>query len=306
MRYIDLHSHTNYSDGTSTVENSLSLAEALGLSIFSVSDHNTVNAYDEIVKKRRLFSGKILPAVELSTTFCGESIEILGYGIDAEKMKALIGENYYTFYEKQVREAALDVKAVLEYGATLDPDFVHTMINHPERIFDPSHETNRPYLLEEIRRHPENARFFASREEFETIDRHRFSRDYLFNAKSTLYSDQSPLYPSLARVIDMIRYCGGLAFLAHPLVYSKDFADRLDEIAVCGIDGIECYYGTFDGEQKEFLTALCEKHSLYRSGGSDFHGLDMRPMNLMGLSSGERIPLSLVEDWLPKVEESFI
>ena len=48
MLYIDLHSHTTYSDGTSTVENSLTQAEASGLSLFSVSDHNTVSAYNEI------------------------------------------------------------------------------------------------------------------------------------------------------------------------------------------------------------------------------------------------------------------
>jgi len=146
MKYIDLHSHTCYSDGTSTVENSLKTAESLSLEIFSVSDHNSVGAYGEIKEKRSLFSGSILPAVELSTTYDGESIEILGYGVDVEKMNRLLGETYYSFREKQIIEAALDVRAVREYGAVLDPDFVCTMINHPERMFDPSRESNRPYL----------------------------------------------------------------------------------------------------------------------------------------------------------------
>lgn len=43
-----------------------------------------------------------------------------------------------------------------------------------------------------------------------------------------------------------------------------------------------------------------------RSGGSDFHGLDMRPKNRMGFSSGERIPLDLIREWLPLVEKQMI
>ena len=113
---IDLHTHTNYSDGTATVEETLTLAEGLGLSVLSVTDHNTVNAYDELFRKRHLFSGKLLPGVELSTTFRNELIEILGYGIDVERIKPLIAENYPTFYEKQVMAAALDAKATLKNG----------------------------------------------------------------------------------------------------------------------------------------------------------------------------------------------
>lgn len=97
---IDLHTHTNYSDGTATVEQTLILAEGLGLSFLSVTDHNTVNAYDELLQKKHLFSGKLVSGVELSTTFRSESIEILGYGINTEKIKPLIAENYLSFYEK--------------------------------------------------------------------------------------------------------------------------------------------------------------------------------------------------------------
>ena len=76
MKLIDLHTHTNYSDGTATVEQTLVLAEGIGLSFLSVTDHNTVNAYDELLRKKHLFSGKLVSGVELSTTFRSESIEI--------------------------------------------------------------------------------------------------------------------------------------------------------------------------------------------------------------------------------------
>jgi predicted metal-dependent phosphoesterase TrpH len=306
MKYIDLHTHTNCSDGRVAPEHSLAEAEKLGLSLFSFSDHNTVEAYSGLTKIRHLFGGKILPAAELSTTFKGDVIEILGYGIDTEKMRGLISKNYFTFYEKQVREARLDTDALLVAGVTLDEKFVRAMREEPWTIFDPSRETNRPYLMREMQRHPENIRFFESEEEFLNLTPQRFSRDYLFNAQSALYSDQSSLSPDLMTLLDMINTCGGLAFLAHPFVYSQNVISSLDELAASGIDGMECFYGTFTSEQKKFLFDYCEEKGLFKSGGSDFHGLKMRPKNIIGYSDGEKIPFSLIDPWFKKVERSLI
>ena len=306
VKVMDLHTHTCYSDGTSTVENSLMCAQQLGLAVFSVTDHNTVDAYDEILRKRELFEGDILPGVELSTVFCHEVIEILGYGVELSEMRKRIRDHYPSFYDKQVKEARLDTLALLERGVVLGEPFVRAMLEHPESIFDPHRDTNRPYLLRELRRYPENARFFTSREEFETISEQRFTREYLFNAKSPLFSDQSSLGPDMACVLDMIHQSGGLAFLAHPLSYSANLVGCLKDIADSGIDGMECYYGTFSREQRRFLMDFCIRHNLYQSGGSDFHGLDMRPQNRMGRSSGDSIPMSLIEPWLPCVKRQLI
>ena len=306
MKYIDRHTHTNCSDGRVAPEHSLAEAENLGLALFSFSDHNTVEAFRNLTDIRHVFSGKILPAAELSTTFKGDVIEILGYGIDTEKMRGLISKNYFTFYEKQVREARLDTDALLVAGVKLDVEFVRAMKEEPHTIFDPSRETNRPYLLREMQRHPENVRFFESEEEFLNLTPQRFSRDYLFNAQSALYSDQSPLSPDLMTLLDMINTCGGLAFLAHPFVYSQNVISSLDDLAASGIDGMECFYGTFTHEQKKFMFDYCEEKGLFKSGGSDFHGLKMRPKNIIGYSDGEKIPFSLIEPWFKKVERSLI
>ncbi len=304
MQYIDIHTHTRYSDATVSVEHSLRSADELCLSVFSVTDHNTVDAYDEIYACRDLFRGSILPGVELNSLFHGEIVEVLGYGIDIPKMKERIKQNYLPFYEKQVLEAKLNIQSMLQYGVKLGDEFVNTMLHSPERIFDPSHTSSRKYILEEIKRYPENARFFSGAEELETIDRGRFTREYVFNPRSTLYCDQTALYPSVKQAIELVHQCGGFAFLAHPYVYSSHVSDSLDELARSGFDGIECYYGTFTAEQKQYLCDFCDSNGLYKSGGSDYHGTDMRPLNLMGLSSGEKIPYSLVSPWLDKISDS--
>ena len=306
MKIIDIHTHTNFSDCELSPSQLLTEAEKMGLSVFSVSDHNTVEAYTAIPESRHLFSGSILPAVELSTTFKGDVVEILGYGIDVDKMRTLISESYLSFYDKQVKEAKLDTEAMLAVGVVLDDEYVRAMTEKPWTLFDPSNKTNRPYLLAEMKRHPENARFFDSDEEFFNLSEQRFTRNYLFNAQSVLYSDQSTLSPDISTVLDMIKKCSGLSFLAHPFSYSQNVLSSLDTLAECGLDGMECFYGTFTAEQKKFMYNFCEEKGLYKSGGSDYHGRIMRPQNILGHSNVEKIPFSLIEPWFKKVEGSLI
>ena len=203
-------------------------------------------------------------------------------------------------------EAKINVRGILGHGARLGDDFVRRMLEEPDTVFDTYRVNCRPAILAELRKYPENARFFGSTEEFETIDQNTFSRYYIYNINSPLYCDQSPLFPTLKDVIDIIHSCGGLAFLAHALVYTKDLIDNIDTVIAEGLDGLECYYGTFDAEQREFLCGKCREHGIYISGGSDFHGLDMRPENPMGLSSGVKIPRSLIADWEDKISDTFI
>lgn len=306
MGYIDLHTHTNYSDGSATVIQTLELAERLGLSHLAISDHNTVDAYGEVMRERSRFSGKILPAVELTTTYNAETIEVLGYGIDLNRMGEWISSHYLSFREKQIKGARLDATSMLGHGVALDPDFVDAMLNRPETVFNPNSEVNRPYLLAEIKRHPENVRFFDSTEEFENIGVGAFTRKYIYNPQSTLFSDQAELYQPLTDVIATIHACGGLAFLAHPFVYTEMVINQLDDILSFGVDGIECHYGTFSAEQKQFLVDFCNKRGVFRSGGSDHHGTDIRPKNILGLSDGEKISYSLVSDWICRLSEALI
>jgi len=306
MKHIDLHTHTRHSDGTATVKDLLQAANKSGISILSITDHNTVDAYAQLSKCRDAFSGRILCGVELATVHQNELIEILGYGIDVDSMQPLIAASYLSFREKQIREATLDVKALLRSGATLSDAFVKAMLDSPEQLFDPDHETCRPSLLRELQRYPENASFFESRAEFEQIDPNRFSRKYLFNPKSRIFSDQSSLYPSPTETVDMIHQCGGLAFLAHPYVYGAEFTARPEDWFSLGIDGVECLYGTFSTEEQQALVALCDRRKTYKSGGSDFHGLDIRPQNPIGLADGKAIPYTLIEPWLSSVEAKLI
>lgn len=87
---IDLHMHTNYSDGTDSLEELLLKGEFKKLEIISITDHDDISAYQELTSKpslRKTFSGIIIPGVELKSAYEGIPIEILAYGIDYKKLR---------------------------------------------------------------------------------------------------------------------------------------------------------------------------------------------------------------------------
>ncbi len=104
---IDLHMHTNYSDGTDTVIELLQNAEKANLEIISITDHNTAAAYEELEKidVAQYYGGRIIPGIEINTKVLGVPIEILGYGIDYKKMKEKIKEVFLPLEERNKIEA---------------------------------------------------------------------------------------------------------------------------------------------------------------------------------------------------------
>ena len=85
---IDLHMHTKHSDGDHELSDVLRMCEAENLTAISITDHDTVEAYTELENPatRSLFSGHIIPGVEISALCHNIPIEILGYGVDPLKI----------------------------------------------------------------------------------------------------------------------------------------------------------------------------------------------------------------------------
>lgn len=146
--------------------------------MLSITDHNSVGAYKELRNPSlcRKFGGKILPGVEISTVYKGAIIEIIGYGFDAEKMIDQLPKHVYSFCEKQLREAAVNLKAFRQAGVVMDRDFCRTMETMPEALFDPSRETGKFAFLKEIKKHPENAPFFGGTKRMQQTEFSTFFR----------------------------------------------------------------------------------------------------------------------------------
>jgi len=286
---IDLHTHTTYSDGHSTLLELLKEAEQKKIELLSITDHNTIEAYEELKKEEvsNLFTGEIISGVEITTTYNGEVIEILGYGFDFDIMQKKLNENVLTFEQKQIEEYNLIKNKYQKIGLKMNLDNIE---------FNPKKESCRISFANEIKKYPENYKYFLY--ENSIITNSGFTRNEVYNPKSSLYVDQSSLYPSLNKTIEIIHEAGGLAFLAHTFAYSNTIATNLEDIILnYKLDGIECYYTTFTKEQTKYLLNFCNNNKLFKSGGSDFHGTNKVNHDL-GIGDGTLlINKDLVQDW---------
>lgn len=294
---IDLHTHTTYSDGSAHVEELLKEAQRIGLSLLSITDHNTIQAHFELKNAdiRNLFDGAMISGIEITTTYHGETIEVLGYGFDLEVMQTFLNNNVLTFEEKQLKEYELIRKQYKKIGVRFDENNIQ---------FDPKIESSRSSFFTEIKKYKENDKFFLNPESIKTVS--GFTRNEVYNPKSTLYVDESSLFPSLEKAIEMIHHSGGLAFLAHTFAYSLNIANELLELMDhYPFDGLECFYTTFTDEQSLSLEKMCEEKELYMSGGSDFHGTRKTNHNL-GIGHGNLcISEQIVQNWIHRYLTDF-
>ena len=127
-----------------------------------------------------------------------------------------------------------------------------------------------------------------------------FIRKGLMNPDSEYYTGSDnvakPIYED---VIDVIHKAGGLAFLAHPFEYRfEDTIGFINELMEeKELDGIECFHPSADEDKMKILVEYAQKHNLYISGGSDFHG-SKKPDVEIGIGKGNlHISRDYIEEW---------
>lgn len=284
---IDLHTHTCHSDGADTAKTLLEKAQESGITVLSITDHNTVSAYrtDDV----RAYPGRLIPGVEITCMYEGEVVEVLGYGFALDQMEEELRQHVLTFRDKQLREFELLCDAFLKSGVRYDAEKIS---------FDPDRESCRKAFLANLKQYPENRRFFQSEESWERS--RAFAREEIYNPASRLYVDESSLYPDVGTAVRMIHRSGGIAFLAHLYLYASagQIRANLPEfVQNFGLDGIECVHSEFTRQQIVDLDGFCRECGLLRSGGSDYHG-SRKPEIGLGVGRGElKVPEAYLAQW---------
>lgn len=290
---IDLHIHTNHSDGTNTVEELLKLADEKKLEIISITDHDSIGAYFELEENndlKSLFSGTIITGCEFKTFFNGVSIEVLGYDFDYQKIQMP------KVNSKEIQALYIEyLKTILDkYGFIYDSNELYIDFHNPQKHFA-------GYVVaSEILRHEENNDLVNWTGGFTAND---FFRTQQCNKNSIFYIDESKYYLSIKQIIDIIHEAGGLAFLAHPYIYEVPNQDSFIEsiLANVKIDGIECIYPLFSKEQRDKILNYANKYKKFVSGGTDYHGLVKPNINLgTGINNNVDIPKEFIADWFTK------
>lgn len=275
---IDIHTHSTHSDGTFEVPQILEKAEELKLAILAITDHNSVGAYDDIQNKeiREKFKGTILPGCEVTTTYNGEIIEVLGYGFDYEKFREELAENTLSDRDRRLRRykvSCITVDTLEKRGMKFRENFGEEIYKNPKQFYDTRNEAVMDAILREIKSFPENEKFFEGKENMEKVTAKEFVRQMIYNPKSKLFIDQTNLYPTLEKVIEIIHNSGGIAFLAHAGRYKDKMPveEYIDDMIQQGLDGLEVYYPDHTDEFRQFLLGKVKEHGIKASGGSDDH-----------------------------------
>ncbi|MBQ7411078.1 MAG: hypothetical protein IJW20_06835 [Clostridia bacterium] len=288
---IDLHTHSTKSDGTFTPNELLTLAEHEKLAILSITDHESVDAYYDM--NRNLFSGKIIPGIELRTSCFGVAIELLGYGFDIDKMKETIKKYHYKNTEElDSYMIHLAYEQYTKKGVKLNSNFI-------DEFNTPASPRLSKYVKSAIMNHPENEIFSK-----EIPEGKSFFRTCMTNPNHPLFLDLSPAFPTVAELIKAIKDAGGIVSIPHIFQY-KEYAKKIlfHLLDNYDIDLVECYYSSFTPEQTEFLIDVCKKYNKHISGGSDFHG-SIRPNVELGKGTNKnlQIPEESINAWLPSLK----
>ena len=292
---IDMHTHSNCSDGSDDYVTILKKAEELGLKYMSITDHDNCRVYEQMANDdiKKYYSGKLIPGVEMQAYILGFSIELLGYFVDYKVINEEVKKLYKPFEEINKAELERLYSKCKEVGMIFDDDIL-------TKYKDSGYYYATEYLHQEMRKNIYNKQFVPDEESWERES--IFFKRHTSNVNSKFYIDESDLVPSVQNVINVIRKAGGYVFIPHIYQYEEN-ADRiLDElIKNYDIDGIECYYSTFTGEQIEYLKKYCEEHKKYMSGGSDYHGTN-RPYISLGVGKGNlNVDESVILPWVEKI-----
>ena len=262
---IDLHMHTNNSDGSDTTKELLEKAEKLKLKYISITDHDNCHAHEEIkrLELEKIYTGKIITGIEIKCTYKNRSIEVLGYKFDLSKMSQWVKE----FYKDKSKEKLQQKYFNQTYDTCKKIGF---KLTDKEKIkWDPKTEWASFTIYTDLKKYKENEGIYA---EDILNDFTTFNKKYCGDPNSILYIDKSKDRPTLEEAIKAIKDCGGLVFMPHLFIYKsiKDKESFIDDIINnYEVDGLECYHSEFSEEQIEYLLKLTESKKLLRSGGSD-------------------------------------
>lgn len=291
---IDLHMHTNNSDGTDSTEQLIKKAEEINLKYISITDHDNCHAHEEIREfgLDRLFSGKIVTGIEIKCIYNGISIEVLGYKYDLEKMSEWVAEFYKDKSKERLQKKYFDklYESCKMIGFKLtDKDKIE---------WDPKTDWASFIIYTDLKKYEENIGIYADDilDDFIT-----FNKKYCGNPNCRLFIDKSKDYPTLKDAIKAIKEANGLVFMPHLFIYKaiKDKETFINDIITnYDIDGLECYHSEFSEEETQYLLNLTQEKSLLRSGGSDYHGANKAGIKMAIGKGNLRIEERLVEEWI--------
>jgi predicted metal-dependent phosphoesterase TrpH len=248
---IDLHTHTNKSDGTDSPRELVNKAIAQGLTVLAISDHDTTSGWEEATQTLRGSMQLVLGSEISCLTTDGISVHMLGLLFDGRHLEMQI-------MLEETRDGRLPrMRKMIEkmQGAGIDISMADVEDARPEGA-----TLGRPHLADAL----VNKGIITSRDE---------AFQGMLNNDSEFYVSHAA--PTPADAIRMIKKAGGVAVIAHPFASHRGQILQVSNfynLVEAGLNGIEVDHRDQSPDERAILRGIARELDLVITGSSDYHG----------------------------------
>ncbi|HEY6989998.1 MAG TPA: PHP domain-containing protein [Bryobacteraceae bacterium] len=280
MEFVDLHSHTNESDGTAAPVELVQLAMRVNLAALAITDHDTFAGYEKALPFARQHSFDLIRGIELNSRLYVPGAaqprfaHVLGYFPSNEP-----ASSFYSWLQRE-RESRRErnlklIEALAQRGIAI--------------------------TLEEVEA---RGRSLAGRPHFARILVEKGHAKNLDDAFRKYLGEDAPCYVereshSLEEVIRIVRSGGGIPVIAHPIrlaLTPEHERQVLASAKQAGLLGLEVHHSEHSAAMRAHYDQLAKDLELVPTGGSDFHG-DAKPNVRLGegVAGNVRAPRTLLD-----------
>ena len=251
---VDLHLHTNHSDGDLSPSDLVELCFERGLQTIAVTDHDTTSALQEARECASKFGIRLINGIELGTNYLDDEVHILGYGIDLQD--AGFQDRLSLFRKGRLLRGKKIIEKLVSIGLNISWERVRNIAK--------GDSVGRPHIAMALVELGYAANIKDAFKKYLSTD-------------SPGFIPREMVRPTEA--VEILKDNGALPVLAHPLLSNsksgrnsiQNLIELIPELCEVGLGGIEVYYGDYDSQQVSQLIELAEKYSLIKCGGSDYH-----------------------------------
>ncbi|MBE5944001.1 MAG: PHP domain-containing protein [Lachnospiraceae bacterium] len=273
MNLIDLHVHSNASDGSLTPSEVADEAIRMGLSSIALTDHDTIDGVPEILDYTKDKELEVVPGIELSCYYNNREIHILGFYVDYTNP----GLQKELQYLKDARESRNKKMIELMQKDGIDITMEKLLHGNPDSVITRAHFA-RVLVEDGICKNKDIA----------------FKKYIGIGCKYYLPKPQV----TCETAMKILTTYSKAAFLAHPLLYHMGYS-QIEELLIylktLGLKGIEAYHSSNNCYESDKLRSMALKLDLEISGGSDFHGIIKPNIQIGKGRGGMRIPERLLD-----------
>lgn len=272
---IDLHTHSNHSDGELSPKRLIELASRSGVGVLALTDHDSVAGIEEALSVAQANNITLIPGIEISTSWLGKEIHIVGLNIDykAEHLTRKLQKQ-----NEKRQQRAVEIASKLE---KLGMDQVY----------------------QSVRDLAENA--FIGRLHFaKYLTKQGHSKDFHAAFRHYLAAGRPAYVPAgwleMEEAIELIKSVGGRAVIAHPLRYrlkNRELEQLVGQFKDMNGDGIEAITAYQLPQQLEQIIKYIKNYDLLASCGSDFHGPGTNRIQMGRLNALPDICRPIWYDW---------